>query len=62
MRASRAAAERVTMRMVSSPAMVPSTSGELLLVDRLGDRLGAAGDRMEDDELADPVDPGEQLR
>ena len=30
------------MRMVSSPAMVPSTSGQLLAIDRLGDRLGAA--------------------
>src|SRR5690348_7594222 len=34
---------------------------ELLLVDGLGDGLGAAPYRMEDDELADPVDPREEL-
>jgi len=35
----------------------PEDLGELLLVDRLGDGLGAARYRMENDELTDPVHP-----
>src|SRR5688500_8823150 len=35
---------------------------ELLLIDRFGDRLRAATDRAQDDELADAVDAGEELR
>jgi hypothetical protein len=36
--------------------------GEVFLIDRFRDRLGAAGHRMKDDELADTVHPREQLR
>src|SRR5829696_4698779 len=35
---------------------------KLFLVDRLRDGLGPAGYGMQDDELADPVQPLEQLR
>src|SRR3954469_17892567 len=35
---------------------------EVLLVDRFGDRLGTTGNGVEHDQLAHPVDPGEELR
>ena len=59
---SRAAAERQMMRMVFSPPIVPRTSGYACGVDRLGDRLRAAGDRLEHEQFPDAVARREELR
>ena len=54
-------APRAMIRIVSSPAIVPTASGSAGAVERLGQRLRLARPGADDDELLHALDAAEKL-
>ena len=54
-------APRAITRIVSSPAIVPTTSGSARAIERLGQRLRLAAAGADDDELLDALDVAQEL-